>query len=206
MTNKIIILGGGGHGKVVIGLIQSIKAHQILGIIDSGLKVGHKVLGVTVLGNEEMLESYSQDQTCLTIGVGKVCGDELRQNIFNTQAKYTFPSLVHPSAICSVECTWGDGTQIMAGAILQPLVHLGKNVIINTGAIIEHDCVIASHVHVAPGAVIGGGTTIGENTMIGLGARVLPKITIGKNVTVGAGAMVVKNIPDGTTVKGVPAN
>jgi acetyltransferase-like isoleucine patch superfamily enzyme len=99
----------------------------------------------------------------------------------------------------------GDGAQIMAGAILQTGVRVGRNVIVNTRAVIDHDSCLADHVHVATGAILAGGVKVGEASHIGAGATVIQEITIGRAVLVAAGAVVVSDVADDASVAGIPA-
>lgn len=204
---KIIILGGGGHAKVLIDTILSLDHFKIEGVLDPKLKKGSDVLGVPVLGNDEILKGLDSKGFVLALGVGSMRAFITRKNIFEKylSSGFVFPSIAHKEAYISRTATVADGVQIMAGAIIQPSTFIEENVIINTSAVIEHDCKISAHSHVSSGAVLGGGVEIGECSHIGLGARVLQGIRIGKNVTVGAGAVVINDVEDGKTVVGVPA-
>lgn len=203
----ILILGGGGHAKVLISVIESMKEFAIRGIIDSKLPVGSTVLNYRVLGDDDFLTAPAKPIPCLALGVGMTGSKSNRKTIFERfkNLGYSFPCLKHEGAIVSKAAAIGEGAQIMANAVIQPDARIGKNTIINTSAVIEHDCEIGAHSHVAPGAVLGGQVTVGEGTLVGLGARVLPGIHIGHSVVIGAGAVVVKDVQDGRVVAGMPA-
>jgi UDP-perosamine 4-acetyltransferase len=201
---KIMIIGGGGHAKVLIDMILSTSGFEIQGILDPKLKIGSHVSGVAVLGGDEFLKDFKD--IAIAIGVGSTRASDTRKVIFEKyRDKFEFPVIVHKNAYISKTSTIGIGTQVMAGAIIQPDAFIKENVIINTSAVIEHDCRIHAHSHISPGAILGGNVEIGECSHVGLGAMILQGVRIGKNVTVGAGAVVVRDVKDGLTVKGVPA-
>lgn len=206
MTRPLIVVGGGGHAKVVIDAARSSGEFRILGIVDLQLAVGQTVLDVPVIGSDDRLRSESPS-SCLALGVGSVRGGDRRKQLYDRfrDMRYEFPVIRHARATVAPGVVLGDGTQVMAGAVVQPDVSIGPDCIINTSAVIEHDCTIAGHSHAAPGAVLGGGVVVGECSFIGLGARVLPGVKIGCCVTIGAGAVVVDDVADGVTVVGVPA-
>ena len=211
MTKKldeIILLGGGGHAKVLIDLINTSMQFEISGILDTQLEIGTKVLNVPVLGDDDLLSGlYSKGIKNVCIAIGSVKDNARRRILFDKvkQMGLLVPYLLHPQAIISKNVRFSEGVQIMAGVNVQTDSLFKENTIINTGAIIEHDCSIGSHVHICPGAVISGGCTVGDGAFIGAGATVMQEINIGKCVTVAAGAVVVKDVPDRSMVKGVPA-
>jgi len=207
VSKPVIVIGGGGHAKVLIDALRSSNEFQILGIVDERLPIDQTVLDVPVIGSDDLLLRGERHGNYLALGVGSVRGDENRKRLYERfrELRYEFPAVRHARATVAPGVTLGDGTQVMAGVVIQPDVCIGSNCIINTSAVIEHDCTIAGHSHAAPGAVLGGGVVVGECSFIGLGARVLPGVKIGSLVTVGAGAVVVDDVEDAATVVGVPA-
>ncbi len=207
MKNKILVIGGGGHAKVLIDCILSTREFEIVGIIDPKLSKNEVFGDFPVLGGDEVLENWKEDNVYCAIGVGMIEATSNRKDLYQKTQEYGFicPTLQHDSALKARTVSLGKGVQIMAGAILQPDSKILENTIVNTGAILEHDCSIGSHSHIAPGALLGGNVTVGECSHIGLGARILPGIQIGNQATVGAGAVVTENVSDGITVVGIPA-
>lgn len=204
---KILVVGGGGHAKVLMDCISSMGEFDIMGIIDPKLPKGSEFCGFPVLGGDELLEDWDEEDVRCALGVGMVEAGSSRKTLFEKIQKqgFLFPALVHRSVLKTPTVSLSAGVQIMAGARLQPDSKILENTIVNTGVIIEHDCFIGSHSHIAPGAVLGGNVTVGECSHIGLGAKIIPGIEIGNHVTVGAGAVVVDSVPDGLTVVGIPA-
>lgn len=205
---EIIIIGGGGHARVLIDLIKTSGQYKITGILDSQLEKGSTVAGITVIGNEEMLlELYDHGIRNACIGIGSVKDNSKRKMLYEKVIQFGFfaPFLIHRSSIASENIDIAGGVQIMAGAIVQTGSSIGENTIVNTGAIVEHDCAVGSHVHICPGTVISGGCTVGEGAFVGAGATVLQGIKIGNNSIVSAGAVVINDVSDNAKVIGVPA-
>jgi len=204
---SVIVIGGGGHAKVVINVLRLMEMN-IIGASDSspGL-TGKTVSDVPVLGGDEQLEQFAADSVILANGIGSIQVPDLRREIWHRFAGrgYRFITIVHPFACLAEGVQLGEGAQIMAGAILQPDVTIGRNAIINTAASIDHDCIIGDHVHIAPGATLSGNTTVGTLSHVGTGAKIVQGVTIGSGCLIRAGAVVIDDVPDGSIVAGIPA-
>ncbi|HUJ19462.1 MAG TPA: acetyltransferase [Nitrospirota bacterium] len=206
MTQPVIILGAGGHAKVLIDTLLRMGV-QLSGITDPDhAKHGSSVLGVRVLGGDEVLLSNGPEMVRLANGVGSIGESAGRRRLFERfKARgYGFMNVVHPSAVIGAEVLLSEGVQVMAGVVIQSGTTIGRNTIINTRASVDHDCSIGDHVHIAPGVTLSGGVSVEEGSHIGTGATVVQGIRIGRNSIVGAGSVVLTDVPEGVTVWGVP--
>jgi len=206
-NTPLIILGAGGHAKVLIDALLASSA-VIAGIVDPDpALVGTKVLGIPVLGGDDIVNEYPSSEIRLVNGLGSVGHPLRRKQLFDQfkQMGYTFATVVHPSAVIARDVVLGEGVQVMAGAIIQPGCRIGSNVIINTKASIDHDSIIGDHAHIAPGVTLSGTVMVGSTSHIGTGATIIQGISIGTVCLVAAGAVVISDVPDGRTVVGVPA-
>jgi sugar O-acyltransferase (sialic acid O-acetyltransferase NeuD family) len=204
---KIILVGGGGHCKVVTDTILLENQYEIVGITDLKKKIGEKVCGLPIIGTDDVLEYYPKKgvKFCI-IALGSIGNLNVRINLYNKIRKFgfKFPNIIHTHSIVSKFTKIGEGNYIAAGAIINAGVSIGNNCIINTGAIIDHDCKIGDFVHIAPGVVISGGTEIGNYSHIGPGSSIIQCIKIGENTMIGAGSVVVNNIGDNAVAYGNP--
>jgi UDP-perosamine 4-acetyltransferase len=206
MPEPIIIIGGGGHAKVLIDALR-LNSHQILGVVDPVAPAsGSGPPGTPYLGGNEVLDRHAPDTIMLVNGVGSLPGRDRRRSLFEELAArgYEFLTVIHPSAVIGAETTFGAGVQIMAGAIVQAGTSIGANTIINTGASIDHDCRIGRDVHIAPGAVLCGSVIVGDGAHIATGSNIVQSITIGANAVIGAGSTIVHDVADGAKV--IPSN
>jgi|SRR3989338_1307293 len=197
MENKIILVGGGGHCKVVMDAIESSGEFNIYGITDPSLPMGTSVLNRKVLGGDDILpELFRKGIKHAFIGVGSIGNCDIRKKIYNNLKDIGFrlPSIIHPKAIVSKHVEIGEGSFIAAGAVINAGTKIGKNAIINTSSSIDHDCEIGDFVHVAPGAILSGGVKVGGNTHIGVGAKVIQYLAIKENSFIKAGALITENI------------
>jgi sugar O-acyltransferase (sialic acid O-acetyltransferase NeuD family) len=207
MTKPVLILGAGGHAKVLIEILKRTDT-PIIGITaPTNVDRGGSFMGVPIIGEDEEVFMFSPADIDLINGIGSVADNRIRRGIFErfNALGYSFPPLVHPSAIIALGATLEEGAQIMAGAIIQPDTTIGRNTIINTKSSVDHDCLIGDHVHIAPGVTISGTVTIGSNVHIGTGATIINNIAIGADSFIAAGAVVTRNIANGVKVRGVPA-
>lgn len=204
-TRPYIIIGGGGHAKVLIDMLQELDVN-IIGYTEIN-EIHEKILGVPCIGNDDEIFKYKVEGIYLVNGLGSTGDNKYRKIIFEkfTGKGYLFSSIVSMAASLSGNITVGSGVQIMRGAFIQTGVTLDDNTIVNTGAVIDHDCVIGKHVHIAPGVTISGGVTIDDMSHIGTGAKIIQGINIGREALVAAGAVVINNVSEKTCVKGVPA-
>jgi sugar O-acyltransferase (sialic acid O-acetyltransferase NeuD family) len=206
MDRPVIVIGAGGHAKVVIDALIK-QSTDIVGIVDSdGKKGGRQILGIDIIGDDATVLRYSKDEIYLVNGIGSVGTTKLREKIFMKfkSQGYRFPAVVHPSAVIANDVEILEGAQVMAGVVIQTGAVIGQNTIVNTKASIDHDCTIQSHVHISPGVTICGGVLVGEGTHVGAGTTVIQGVEIGANAIVGAGSLVLKNVADNTKIYGSP--
>jgi UDP-perosamine 4-acetyltransferase len=200
-----LIIGAGGHGKVVLDILRAAGMHRPVGFVDADPSLsGQVVSGLPVLGQINLLPKLRGKARGAVIAIGDNrtrlhYADLLRQHDFELL------SAIHPSAVVSGVARLGQGVVVAAGAVVGTDTAVGDCAIINTSAIVDHECQLDSGVHVCPGAALAGRVHVQEMAFLGLGCRIIQCLTIGRNAVVGAGAVVIRDVPDGATVVGVPA-
>ncbi len=212
MTQRIVVIGGGGFGREVLELIEDINraasepAFEVVGVLDDGAPDQHLLaqLGARHLGPTTMLRDLEPD-IGYTIGIGSCAArraiDEQCQSWGRTPH-----TLIHPTAVIgrrSVEI--GEGSVICANSTLTTNIRLGRHVHVNPNVSIGHDSTVGDYVTLTPQVAVAGNVTIDSEVFVGTGARIRPGITINSDVLVGAGAVVTRDIGPGLTVAGVPA-
>lgn len=206
---KCVILGGGGHARVIIDSLRTGGIAECHGILDRDSSLwGKEILGVPVLGGDDLLPQLKgQGVTHFVVGLGGVGDNRPRRRLFDLGLNHSLRPLTvcHPAATPSPFATIGEGSVLFPAAVVNASAVLGVNVIVNTGAIVEHDCVVGDHVHIATGSRLCSTVHVGIGAHIGAGATVRQSIAIGEGAIVGAGAAVVKDVEPWTVVAGVPA-
>ncbi len=198
MYNRLIIVGAGGHGKVIADIALK-KGYQNIGFADDNA-VG-ECMGFPIIGKSGDLEQLNDGRTDFVIAVGN---NEIRKKIAESH-DVNWVTLIHPSAQIGVNVRMEHGTVVMAGAVVNACASIGRHCILNTCAVVEHDNVLGDYVHISPNASLGGTVHIGECTHVGIGATVINNINICSNCTIGAGAVVVKDLTESATYIGIPA-
>ena len=201
---SVFVLGGGGHAKMCIEILNQTGIHEIVGIVDSILPINSTILGIPILGRDDIIEELIKKGVKNSVlGIGAVSKHSVRRKLFlYLKEKGLFiPNIIHPSSSIEPSVQLGEGNQIMQGAIIGSSVKIGNNCIINSGSIVSHDTIIGDNVHIAPGSIIAGTVVINNDTIIGMGATLFLGVKIGKNVVVNNGVNVFDDIPDNEVVK-----
>ncbi|HIP55897.1 MAG TPA: acetyltransferase [Arcobacter sp.] len=169
MKPKILLIGGGGHCKSMIDVIEVEGKYSIAGIIDKKELIGQDVLGYKVIGSDDDLKDLYTTYKYAVVTIGQIKTNTLKVKLFDMLKKigYILPTIVSPLSYVSKHSTIGEATVIMHQALVNANVIIGKNCIINTKALIEHDCIIADNCHISTGAILNGGVTVKENTFFG---------------------------------------
>lgn len=203
--DKIVLVGGGGHCKVVIETLQLVKSYDVAGICDN---VSGNVLGVPILGNDDMLsELYASGTRNAFVTVGAIGNAGKRRDLATKLLSlgFTLPNIIHPASIVSLTVKMGFGNFIGPNVVINSSTEVGDCCIINTASVIEHDCKIGKFVHIAPMATVCGGVEIGDCVHVGPNATILEYRKVAHHVMVGAGSVVTKDINvAGVTGYGVP--
>src|SRR3984893_5701873 len=200
-SKAVVIIGSGGHAKVVIELVRAEGKYQIKGC--TGLGESGFVLGdVPILGTDSVLPAL------LTDGAKKAfvaIGDNhLRLRLLAQVSEMGFELInaVSPDAVVSPSATLGRGVAIMAGAVINAASQIGDGAIINTNAGVDHDCRIGNGAHIGPGSALAGNVKVERESFLGIGTCVLPGVRIGNRVIIAAGSVVIRDIPDEVTAMG----
>jgi len=202
---RVIIIGAGGHGKVVLDTL--LKGDQkVSGFLDDDKdKQNINIHDVRVLGVLSDIDKFAEQ---LPMGMFVAIGDNFQRKKVFLKLKelgFTLIKAISPQSYVFDKNKIGEGTLVMPEAAVNIDAEVGENCIINTGAVIEHDCKIGDHSHIASLACLAGGVIVGEEAFIGSGAVILPKIKIGRGAVVGAGAVVLEDVPEYSVVVGNPA-
>ena len=200
MDQQVIIIGASGHGKVVADTILQSGDH-VYGFFDDNPELGDSFIGFPVLGTVDCFGNYPDAKFVVAIGDAKI-----RENIVKKLAGVSWYTAIHPRAIISpLDTSIGEGTVVMADAVINAGTKIGNHCIINTAAVVEHDNRIKDFVHISVGAKLAGTVHVGKGTWIGIGATVRNNVEICEECMIGAGAVVVSNVCKSGTYMGIPA-
>jgi len=203
----ILIVGGGGHAKVLAALLKKHGDWNPIGYTDPD--DNGPLLSLPYLGTDNVITSLYSERGIkhAAIGIGLVGSTEHRIGVILKVEAFglSFPAISSPQSIVNEDVEFGDGSIIMDGAVIQPGVRIGSHSIINTGVSIDHDCTIGNHVHLAPGVTLSGEVDLGNHILVGVGASILQGLKITDYVIIGGGATVISNLESSGTYVGVPA-
>jgi sugar O-acyltransferase (sialic acid O-acetyltransferase NeuD family) len=205
-ARDVVLVGGGGHARVVAEAIRSRpELFRLLGFVDpSPCAETARRLSLPRLGDDGWL--HAAPAMLVALGVGDVGAPTRRLGaVASVGAGREWATIVHAQAWVSPTAMLSAGAVVMAGAAVQSGAQLHAHSLVNTGAIVEHDAVLGQHAQLGPRAAVGGGVVIGARTFVGLGAAIRDHVTLGDDVVVAMGAVVVGDLARGSIVAGVPA-
>ncbi|QKI82603.1 acetyltransferase [Kroppenstedtia eburnea] len=200
------IIGTGGHAKVILDIFQNSNRKQLFEFFTSSRSNIDPIFHAYAVYKDQqdiLLQSHSRIKKW-HVAIGNPLVRKSKIEFLQSYHRHVI-SAIHRQAILANDIHIGEGTSIMAGAVVNPSVHIGTGCIINTTVSLDHDCLIGEYVNIGPGSKLAGGVQVGSLTELGTGAIVIPNKTIGKKCIIAAGAVVVNNIPDGSIAMGVPA-
>lgn len=187
----LVLIGGGGHCKACIDVIEATGKWRILGILDQEEQVGEEVLGYRIIGTDDQIRQFAADGACFLVSIGQIRTVEPRRRAYERvkSANGKFATIVSPLAYVSPSAVVGTGTIVMHRALVNSSASIGDNVIINTMALIEHDAMVGSHSHISTAAVVNGGATIGSGCFVGSNAVIIQGAAVPDEAFVPAGIL-----------------
>lgn len=199
MSKEIVIIGASGHGKVIADIVAS-NGNVVKGFLDDDNEIqGKTIIGFPVLGKIDDYKKFTNCEFVIAIG-----NPYVREKIAN-EFPVKWYTAIHPKAVVSkLDVSIGEGTVIMANAVVNPSSKIGKHCIINTGAIVEHDNILDDYVHLSPNVTLAGIVKVGKSTHIGAGSCTKQVINIASDCIIGAGSVIVRDITESGTYVGVP--
>lgn len=204
-SSNLLVIGAGGHAKVVLDAARRSKHFEQFAILDENPAIwGTRVLEAEIIGGHEHLNRLDPDEWLAVIAVGD---NEARRRLAEqaAEAGWRFACIVHPSAQIGADVEIGEGTVILAQVVVNPSARIGRHAIVNSAAIVEHDCVLGDFAHLAPGSCMAGGSEVGSLALVGARATVLPGRRVGRSAVVGAGAVITRDVYPEAIVVGIPA-
>src|SRR5690349_12531964 len=122
MRPRVVIWGASGHALVVAEILRLRDEYSIVGFLDdvNPERKGQQFCGLPVLGGREQLASLrDRSVTHFIFGFGQ-CASRLNLVSLVRDNGFTFATAIHPRAIVSTQAKIGEGTVIVAGAVVNP--------------------------------------------------------------------------------------
>lgn len=204
---RVVIIGAGGHGRVVADIVHAARTHELVGFLDNDTRVhGRRVDGVPVHGGVADL-SRLRDLLEIEGAIIAIGDNGTRRGLARQiqQAGIPLVNAIHPTASIAFNASLGSNVVIAAGSVVCANCQIGDSVILNTGCIVDHQTMVGEGSHICPGVRVAGRVKIEPGVFVGIGATVVPSVTLGCESIIGAGSVVLEDVPEMATVVGVPA-
>ena len=201
MKDKLIIIGAGGHGKVVADIAIKMNKWQSIAFLDDDKSIKTS-MGLEVIGKTADAFTNKEEADFFVAIGSNTTREKIQENLIEKGLNVVI--LIHPSAVIGTDVEIGIGTAVMAGVVINSSSRIGKGCIINTSSSLDHDNVIEDYVHISPGVRAAGSVRVGKGSWIGIGSVISNNVNIYSGCKVGAGAVVVKDITEPGTYVGVP--
>ncbi|MBL1241822.1 MAG: acetyltransferase [OCS116 cluster bacterium] len=188
MKKQLLLIGGGGHCRSVIDVIEQHAEYEIAGIIDNPTMVGKSLMGYKYLGGDDDLPQLFETYKYALVTIGQIENADKRITLFNLLSTigYQMPVIISPLAYVSKHAEIDSGSVVMHHALVNAAATIGKNCIINSKALIEHDCHVGDHCHISTGAILNGGVTVQKNSFVGSNSTVIQDATISGFIKAGS--------------------
>lgn len=185
MKEKLLLVGSGGFGRVVL---EHASHKYTCAFLDDGDITSAD--GVPVIGKTSDMEKFFKEYKLLLVTIGN---NILREKLYKRAIAigYTFPNIVVPSVYISPHAKLGTGIIILNNAVVQNGASIGDGTILNPGVEAHHDSTIGKYCLIYTNSVIRSLAHVSDRAWIG------STCTVSTGVEVGADAMV----PDGCVVK-----
>ena len=205
--HELWLIGGGGHARSVIDVVEAQGQYQITGLVDRPEKVGEKVLNYQILASDQELKALVKENRFFLVTVGQLESPASRIRLYDElkAAGGQLVTIISPLARVSKYARIAEGTVVMHFALVNSRASIGCNCIINTRATVEHDTTLGEHCHVSTGAIVNGGVTLGRRVFVGSHATIKQEVTITHDVVIGAHSYVHQDITEAGVYTGVPA-
>lgn len=187
----LVLIGGGGHCKACIDVIEATGKWNILGILDLAERVGEEVLGYRIIGTDDRIWQLAVDGARFLVSIGQIRSVEPRRRAYERvkSANGKFATIVSPLAYVAPSAVVGDGTIVMHRALVNAGAVIGNNIIINSLALVEHDTVVGDHCHISTAAVVNGGAKIGSGSFVGSNAVIVQGVAVPGDAFIPAGTL-----------------
>jgi sugar O-acyltransferase (sialic acid O-acetyltransferase NeuD family) len=207
MEKKLLILiGGGGHCKACIDVIEADASYKIIGILDTKEKIGNLILGYPIIGTDEDIATLIEEDYSFLITMGQIKNVSVRKKIYQKLKllNANLPFIISPKSVVSKHAIIGEGTIVMHSVNVNAGSKIASNCILNTGCNVEHDVEIGDNSHISTNTIINGDCKIGADVFIGSGSIISNGLNIKSSVIIGAGSLVLKSIIENGTFVGNP--
>ena len=204
---QAVVLGTGGHCRVILSMLATGRRHDVMSIIDLGSpRPGERIMGTLVIPNPDSLTALcGRDDVDVFLAIGN---NDMRKHWWEKVKTLglSMPNLVSPHALVNDSVILGESNVICAHAFIGPQAELGDNNLINTAAIVEHEVSVGHHCHLAPSATIAGRSSLDNSCFVGVGATIVDGVSVASRTVIGAGATLIRSVkqPGGVYI-GVPA-
>jgi sugar O-acyltransferase (sialic acid O-acetyltransferase NeuD family) len=202
-NKRLLIIGSGGHGRVIADYAELIGHYNEIAFLDDSYGDNNKSGKWFVIGDSNDWQEHITNSDFIVAFSNNINRSLMLDVLFN--AGVSVVNIIHPRAVISKNTTLGQGITIFANAVINVGAKLDDGCIINTAATIDHDCFLGKCVHISPGVHLAGNVSVGENAWLGIGTSVIEGIKLAKNIQVAAGAVVIKADQANSLYMGIPA-
>lgn len=192
----LILIGGGGHCRSIIDVVESTNDYEIQGILDVEKNVGEKVFDYVIIGTDDKLDDYIRKGFSFLNSLGQIGLPDLRRKVNKRVLEKggRFATVISKYSRIGKNVQVGEGTVIMHNTILNANAQIGKHCIVNSNAVIEHDCCLGDYVHIAPSATINGGCRLKDDSFVGSNSTIIQGVSLEEKTVIGAGSLVLKSL------------
>ena len=151
MNKPLLIIGAGGHGKVIAEIASDLGYEKIDFLDDDNAEA---------IGKIDEVEAFIEYGEAFC-GIGN---NKFRAKILSRleNAGYQIATLIHPSSYVSQTAVIGKGTVVEPKAVVNSNSTVGRGSIISVRSIIDHNVKLGICCHINSGAIVKAGGEVGD--------------------------------------------
>lgn len=150
-SKNLLIIGAGGHGKVVKETAESTGVFNKIDFLDDNSDIA--------IGMCKDYTKFTDEYKYAFVAIGN---PEIRQKWLDKliDAGYEIPIIIHPTAYVSPSASVDIGSFIGINAVINTGAVIKKGCIIGIGSLVDHDSYMGEYSYINAGAIVKSGSIV----------------------------------------------
>lgn len=198
---RVVLAGNAVTADILYAYLKQDARYEVAAAVVDDIYLGSGgVDGLPTIGFSRLSSDFRPDEISVVMAMGYGDLNRSRESMFVRLKDhgYAIETYIHQHAKIYSEHAIGEGSVVLAAAVIEPHVRVGANTMIWCNVTLAHHCQIGDNCWIASGAIVSGQATVRSNTFVGVNATVVNKVTVGELNVIGGGALITKDTKPNT--------